>query len=498
MSLFSKRNYRVHPFLVDVMTSILSEGGVLTATLLSIGIVGHTLGATILGEYLLLKRVSAWLISGSQLGLGVAVPREIAHCTQDTESHAKRYLAASMIFVTLLVSIVCAGALLAFKPVSHALFGRESWDMLAALGLLVLGTGTYTMLYSYYRGLQRIQIANAVQIIYAGAIPILAIFATVSSKSASVTIGLTGIVGLGLSAIWAFSILVNATGLGLRALYQAIVHLLGYGIRRVPGDFATSSLFALAPLIAVHFVSASEVSFLLMGTACLTAASVAITPLGVVMLTKVSRLFGTGRAEDVRHYIGHLRSAVLQISAFIMVQAVIFAKPVMLWWVGKAAEGCLPVMCISMLAVPGYMYYVAMRSVIDAKSRTAHNAHNVTIALGVFILLAGAAVIAVPSSWLIIALSLCTLITVYVLAILTEVRLRKMDLGSIAFLFQPFVVVGITGGVSLAVEVATAFHPSKSVFVFTILLNAAIAGWMIKTRPPEWVNLVLRVGLGTR
>jgi O-antigen/teichoic acid export membrane protein len=48
------------------------------AGLVLIAIFGHLLGSALLGEYLLLRRVAAWLLPLVHLGLGVAIPRYIA------------------------------------------------------------------------------------------------------------------------------------------------------------------------------------------------------------------------------------------------------------------------------------------------------------------------------------------------------------------------------------------------------------------------------------
>ena len=59
--------------------------------LLSIALVGRWMSVALLGEFLLVKRVSAWLTSGSQLGLGIAVPREIAHDRGAVEDAPRRF-----------------------------------------------------------------------------------------------------------------------------------------------------------------------------------------------------------------------------------------------------------------------------------------------------------------------------------------------------------------------------------------------------------------------
>ncbi len=453
------------------------------------------MGAVLLGEYLLLKRVSAWLVSGFQMGLGIAVPREIAHCTDDLEGHARRYFVAAFIFVIAFICLASSLGLLQSATVSRLFLGVDNRAMLLALMALLLGTCSYATVFAYYRGLQRMQVANLVQILCSGVVPVAAILILRSRPSAASIMGLTGMANFAISLCWAFPIIWRVSGLTLPILVQSMLNLLSYGVRRVPGDLAGAGLFAISPVIAAHYVAADQVGFLLVGTTCLTAASLAFAPLGVVLLTKVSRLFGAGRDGDVRHYVGHLRSAVAQTSLLITVQGLIFAKPVMQWWLGKAGEGGLQVMCITMLGIPAYMYFVAMRSVLDAKTKTAYNARNVIVAFAVFSLLSGVIVAGVPRNLMIVALSLASVITVYVLAVLTEIRLRQIQLGAFPVSWQILSLVLVTGFVSLAVQLASGFHASKAGFLLAMAVNLTISAWMLRKRPPEWMTAIMRVGL---
>jgi len=483
---------RLHPFFSDALITGITQVLILGANLLLVGLIGKWMGLVALGEYLLLKRVSAWLLSGSQLGLGVALPREIAHTNGDLEARANQFFAAAFAVVVLLIVSLGTVAVLAANPVAKFCFGTENRQLVYALVLLLLGSGAQVTVFGYYRGLQRLQLANLVQIGGLVIIPIVVFTAVRSFHSTPLLIGTTGITMAMVSIVWAIPIFVKAGKLGFQLLGDAR-QLLSYGVVRVPGDIADGALLALGPVLVSHYTSMDQLSYLLLGITCLSMTSMAFWPVGMLLLAKVSRLLGEGRVEDVEQYVGHLRAAVLQLSTVLMTQALIFINVIVRWWLGPAFAAGVPVICILILAIPGFMYFHAMRSVLDAASITAYNTRNLIVALTVFSVASITVIRIAPRDLVLYGVAAAMTVSVYVLALATDGTLRALKLAAHPPEMRSMWIVPLLAAVSLAAQLTFHFEITKFAFCLVQLANIGLVLLLMRRSRPEWVSFVCRV-----
>src|SRR5579864_2486247 len=70
---------RVNPLVRDLGLTSATQIASFLAAIIVTSLFGRLIGALALSEYLLLRRVWAWMIAGTQLGMPVALPRYIAH-----------------------------------------------------------------------------------------------------------------------------------------------------------------------------------------------------------------------------------------------------------------------------------------------------------------------------------------------------------------------------------------------------------------------------------
>lgn len=483
---------RLHPFFLDILTTGMAQAAVLAANLILVGRVSKSMGVAVLGEYLLVRRISSWLLLGSQLGLGVALPRQIAYIAEDIGARAKQYLVAGLATALLFVGTVGTVAALNAQRVAQWCFGSDNRKLVFALVLLLLGSAAHSMVFGYFRGLQRVQMANLVAFGGLAVVPLLALAVTYTSHSAPTLIGATGI-GLGVvSILWAAPNIATAQHLNLH-FFNDVRRLLGYGVARVPGDLAVGGLLAVGPMLVSHYASIEQLSYLLLGGTCLTMAGMAFSPLGIVLLAKISRLLGAGRLQEVNEYIGHLRSAVLQVSIVVVMQALIFSQPIVLWWLGPSCIAGVPVICIVLLAVPGYMYFLAMRSVVDAASNIAYNARNLLITLAVLIALSVVIVRYFPRPWIVIGVAAATAVACYVLAFLTHWTLHTLKLSDWSPQGGLIWMVPLLGAINLTAQWAFHFEITKPAFALVVLVNLGLILLLLYKSQPEWVGFVRRV-----
>ena len=483
---------RLHPFVFDVLTTGLAQFAILAANLIMVGFVGKKMGVVMLGEYLLVKRVSGWLLSASQLGLSIALPRQIAHTIKDEETRAKQYFVAALAVVVIFVTSLGLVAALNAQRVARLCFGSENRELVYAMVLILLGTSVHSMVFGYFRGLQRVQMANFVALGGLAVVPMLALGATHKLHSVPMLMGATGL-GVGIaSVLWALP-KIAAVQQVRRHFVSDARQLLTYGIARIPGEFAMGGLLTLGPVLASHYVNMTQNSYLLLGITCLSMAGVAFSPVGIVLLARISHLLGAGKLLAVNEYVGHMRSAVLQISLVVVVQGLIFARPLVLWWLGPSSVAGVPVIRVVMLAIPAYTYFLALRSVVDAASEVAYNARNVLITLAVLMVLSVGVIGFVPHDKIVIGVAVAITVAIGVLALATHWTLHALRLADWTPQIGPMWMAGLLGATSLTAQLAFHFQITKSALAMVLLTNLGLAFLLLRKSQPEWLSFMLRV-----
>jgi O-antigen/teichoic acid export membrane protein len=485
---------RVHPFMIDILLSGATQVAILAANLVMVGLVSKSMGMAALGEYLLLKRVSSWLLTSAQLGLGIALAREIACVVNNTEARARHYFAAAFMLAIPLLAVMCAVALLLPHTLTQLLFSSQQLALIYALAFLLCGSVLQTLLFGYYRGLQRMRQANLVQLAVLVLIPLLALAALRSYRSAPLLIEATGICMVTISVAWSVPILFKSRDVTAHFLSDTR-QLLSYGVVRVPGDIAFGGLLTLGPMLVAHYSSMEQLSYLLLGITCLSMTGLAFWPVVMMLLAKVSKMLGAGRHEDVKEYVQQLRSAVILLSTLVMSQAIVFAGPLVSWWLGVSSLPGVPVICTIMVAIPAFMYYYALRSVLDAASSTPYNTRNVILSLGVFCTIAFAVIRLAPHELVLLGISATMTIALYVLAIATDRSLRAVKLADRAPQTSTMWIVALLAAISLAAQLAFNFEITKIAFCIVLLANMGLALLLLRKSRPEWLIFVSRVAL---
>lgn len=408
---------RVHPLLWDVGLTSVTEVMVLASGLLIVSLFGRLVGAVALGEYLLLRRVASWMQSGAQLGLGVALPRYVAQAIDRRQSDQLAYFLSATACLGAVAVGLSALLMLERGVFARLLFGDlQMANLILPLSLLLLGMAAHTSVYGYYRGHLYMGRANCLQMINLALLPICSVVMLFRARSVSLIVSVIGASMLIAAVLFALPLVKTLLQLDLPRLRPFLSDLLRYGLARVPGEFAGGALVALGPVIASHYLPISEVSRLLLGLSMLMAISVSVTPLGLVLLSKISMMTAQNRLDEVRARLEQLLAAVIELSVFVCLQVIVFADVLVRAWVGSDYLPGITIIQITLLSLPFYLYFVAIRSAIDAATVVAHNAHSGYIALAVFVGLTGLAVANAPRTILLESIAAALLIAYAVLA----------------------------------------------------------------------------------
>lgn len=480
----------LHPFFRDLGLTGVTLAMVLVAGLSVVALFGRMLGAVALSEYLLLRRVVAWVQSVTDLGMGVALPRYVAHTVDKPAVERQAYLLAALMcggIAALGLGIVLMAARSFF---ARWLFGSvQGVHLILPLLVFLLGLTAHACVYGYHRGRLAMGLANGLQLCNIAFVPLAAVIAFFRSGSVGLIVSVMGIAMLFCAGLFAMPIVRQPGGGPPFKLTPHARELLRYGMVRVPGDFGAAALLALGPVIASHYLPMGRVSYLLLGLSILMAVSVSVAPLGLLLLSKASMMLAQNRLGEFRSRLSHLVAGVLELSTFACLQLLIFADVLVGLWVGpKFLEG-LTVIRILLLAIPFYMFYVALRNVIDAASVTAYNTRNVLVSLALFLTLAAVGAKAAPAKFLLEGLAGALVLAFITLAWLTARSVRQLyDLGIAWRHSAAALSIGtLLAGVSLLIRFGQGFRMGPVELVTLELVQGVVFLGLLRKLRSDWL-----------
>jgi hypothetical protein len=186
----------------------------------------------------------------------------------------------------------------------------------------------------------------------------------------------------------------------------------------------------------------------------------------------------------------------LDLSIFAALQLVVFADVLIRVWVGETFLPALTVTRVLILAVPPYLFFMALKSSIDAATIKPRNAGNVLIALGIYGALTAAALKLLPANLLLDGIAASLVVGLVVLGVVTARTSRQLygmrvPLGR----FLPSIIAGIIlGGVSFGFRWIQSFHePPLVALAFELLIIAVFFAFLAKLESP-WLQFLLRNG----
>jgi len=428
-----KKNPSARIFVDDVALTLGTEAATVISSLVLTSLLSRWLGARVLSEYLLLRRVLSWSISGTLLGIATGLPRYVAHVAGHLEAagHLERdeprYLLAASICLFPTAAVV--GGLMVFFRGFFAkwLFGNpHETGLVMALAMLLFGFAIHRTVYGYYRGLLDMVRANLLELCSVAILPLVVVLIFYRSQPIGAMMLATGAVMTVIGGLFAVPILRrlrHRSSAGTLRTHCA--ELLQYGLPRVPGEFGATALTALGPILAAHYMDIAKVSPLLLGLNMLMVIGYAAAPLGTVLLSKVSMMLGQNQQEGVQSRLRLLVSAVMEVSVFTCIQLAVFADVVVRAWVGPGFQNEMDVIRIVLLAIPPYLFFVALRSTIDAATIKPYNTANVLISLTAYLGLIGAWMALFPRYSLLLGIAGSLLGSQILLSVLTARTFRR-------------------------------------------------------------------------
>jgi O-antigen/teichoic acid export membrane protein len=370
--------------------TMLTEFFVTVCGILLLKLAATMLGPVGFGEYTLSRRAVGLLYLPLVMGLGIAAPRYIAITRAGALEKFSESAFATATLTAGLLPIMAVALLLNIVPAwgAFVLFGTSDLTHLVPPATIALaGIALHSMVYAIYRGRSEMGLANTMQLVNLGLIPV-GVFSLGMSRAESV-LAATGAGWLMVSGVALLHVLYRERGgwRGFASMREHLALLLRFGIPRVPGEFALVGLFALPSLIAVRahgVVAAGQFSAAL---SVLTMMSGAFAPVGLVLLPRASAQAATGDLVGLRKLVLRILGGGILLATLGVIVAELLIPPFIRWYFGPAFLPAIPIFRACILGTIPYVVYILMRSILDALDVKAINSRNLIITLAVIVTL---------------------------------------------------------------------------------------------------------------
>ena len=483
--------FKLRPFFKDISLIFITEAIVLIAFFIIYRLIAKNFGPEGVGEYSLVKRVIGFLQPVLLLGLWVGLPRYIA-MAEDKEQRSS-YIKAGGLTVATATFVFLIFVNLFKDYFAKIFFGTTNYsNLVLPFSLFLAGLTLHTLIYSYFRGQLLTKAFNILQVINLALVPIgiLIFFKDISIEK---LISLIGISTFVIAFVFALYFIKEFfVPIKKWQFTNSLKELLHYSFPRFIAGFVYAAFLSLGPIFATHFASIQEVGYLSVSQSLLGVTGVAVAPLGLILLPKVSNMIAQKRTEEIKESLNYLIGATVQLSIFIFFQLIIFTDVIIKYWLGPEFINAIPIMRIIFGSIIFYLFCGAVGSILEASKVKPINLINSFISLGVFLITSGILLFLVKLFPPIISLSITFTSGMICLGILSYVSIRKIYFEKLnKDLNYLWVAVGINtllGGIALLTKslVASRFY---YLVIFEILISVIYLSilWLLKT---DWLRKI--------
>lgn len=367
------------PFLKDVFITTLASFVVTLCMVLTISILARSLGPELFGAYSLARRFVGFMFPLTTFGLGITLTRYLALSIND-ESRGKYFHAATIIYMVVALFSVLLGIIF-HRPLTVIIFRDVAYTKLYYLSLFMLiGISFYTLLYSYYRGTNRMRMANMWNVLTIGIFPLFISLFSIYCENLEIIF---------LLMCLAFYLTIGPIVLAYRKMKIVflqihkieIKEMLHYSTPRLPGQMFFAGLLAIGPFCTPYFGSISDAGLMAIGQSIFLVMQFSVSGFGLVALPKISEMTAKGHKFVLEARINDVLEMVFHCSLFLVVQCFIWSDKIVLIWLGNKYTNAVPIIQIFLLSLCPYLLYVMLRSVIDAVEVKAYNTLNTFVSL---------------------------------------------------------------------------------------------------------------------
>jgi O-antigen/teichoic acid export membrane protein len=363
---------------------LITELAVMAAGVLVLKLAADLLGAVGFGEYTLSRRAIGLLYLPLVMGLGIAAPRYIAISREGAlAGYSPGAFGLATLTAGLLPTLIVIALMnLAPAGASTVLFGTASMTrVIPAAALALGGIAIHGLVYAVFRGHGQMHLANALQLLNNGLIPVAAFFLV--QRDAAAVLAFTGFAWLATSGLALIALLFRERkqAAAQRTPRDHLRLLLRFGIPRIPGEFALVGLFALPALIALRangIVAAGQFSA---GLSVLSLVSSVFAPVGLVVLPRASAQAAVGDLAGLRRLVIRILTGGMILVIIAVAIGELLIPVFVRWYFGPEFVVAVPVFRACLLGAIPFVVYVLLRNILDALDVRALNSRNLIITL---------------------------------------------------------------------------------------------------------------------
>jgi len=483
--------FKLRPFFKDISLTFITESTVLIAFFFIYRLIALNFGPEGVGEYSLVKRVIGFMQPLLLLGLWVGLPRYIAMA--EDEEQRSSYIKAGGLTVATATFIFLIFINLFKDYFAKIFFGTANYtSLILPFSFFLAGLTLHALIYSYFRGQLFTKTFNILQVVNLALIPIviLILFKDISIKKLITLIGISTFVIAFIFAL--YFIKEFFVPIKKRQFTNSLKELLYYSFPRFIAGFVYAALLSIGPIFAAHFTSIREVGYLSISQSLLGTVGVISTPLGLILLPKVSNMITQKRTEEIKESLNYLIGASIQCSVFLCFQLIVFTDAIIKYWLGSEFIDAIPVMRIIFLSILFFLFCGTVGNILEASKVKPINLINFCISLGLFLFMSGILLFLVKVFSPIISLSIAFTSGIVCVGILTYISIRKIypekinkDLN---YLWISIGVNVLLGGIALIVKslVISKFY---YLVIFEILIGVIYLSilWILKV---DWLRKI--------
>ena len=338
-------------------------------------------------EFTIGRRIIGVLQTISLLGFGVGLPRFISFTKSNDTQLITSYIYTSykiILFFCFTLSLI----LFFFRnELSYLLFKSYDYqNLILPILIFNLGLTFHSIVYSTLRGLLKIETFNLLQFINLAFITISLVFLVNNIKNYFFS---AGILYLLVSYIFFYLVIrknFKKNNLTSKKYYNECKELKKYSIKRVPGDIAYSLVFYLPVLFSTHIYDVNIAAFLSFSLSYLNLHAAIYSPIGIILLPKLSELLGQKHYKDFKKYVNLLLIFTI-ISAIILtiINFTILSNFVISKFFGKDYLKYIMITKIITLSILPFVFFIIFRNVFDAYYVSPVNAYNIIISIIIFV-----------------------------------------------------------------------------------------------------------------
>jgi O-antigen/teichoic acid export membrane protein len=445
----------------------------MVAFFISYRLVAKNFGPEGVGQYALVKRVTALLVPLLLLGLGMGIPRYIAmsNCREERSAYMK------MAFLTIILTGLFLILMNSFREYCAKIFfgNTEYADLMLPLSFLLAGFIFHSLVYSYFRGRLFVIAFNTLRAINMAIIPLM-ILILCENITIVKLITLSGMATCIVSIVFFMPFIREFFVHVEKSQFKnSSKNLLCYSLPRIPGSFILAGFFSAGPIIAAHFASAKEAGYISVSQRMLNIVATAVTPLGLILLPKISRMIIQKRNDEINQGLNFLTGATIQLSIFVSFQLIILADIIVKYWLGPEFISIIPIMRIASCSIFCYTFFRIVGSILEATKVKPINAINLSVSFGAFLIISGMLLFVIRVFSPIISLTVAFTSGLVFLGMLTHASVRKlypdeMNQDKKCFLIAISVNI-LIGGITILAKpfIVSRFH---HLIIFEILISA--------------------------